>query len=118
MEPASNSENRIPLTVLNEAEKAAQPVTTCEGCGGVCCREQILPPFLDEIDFIPPTLQKEVYEGRKIEAELLRLAQGCTWLDPLTYKCMHYEHRPNVCREFETGSEDCLEYRVRWGVTT
>jgi Fe-S-cluster containining protein len=34
----------------------------------------------------------------------------CFWLMP-EGTCRHYEHRPEVCREFEVGGEDCLRIR-------
>lgn len=40
---------------------------------------------------------------------------GCPFLDERTRECMIYETRPNICRLFEAGSEQC-----RWmrGETT
>ncbi|MDB5330365.1 MAG: hypothetical protein JWP03_1516 [Phycisphaerales bacterium] len=94
---------------------APEPVTTCTGCG-VCCREVSVPPYLDEIDFIPIALQREVYEARKIEAELIAQSRPCIWWEPATGKCGHHEDRPNICREYEIGGELCLETRARFGV--
>lgn len=31
-------------------------------------------------------------------------------------RCTIYEHRPMLCRDFEAGSEDCLEARRRHGI--
>jgi len=36
----------------------------------------------------------------------------CSWLTP-DKKCRHYDHRPEVCRQFEMGEQDCLEIRHR-----
>jgi Fe-S-cluster containining protein len=103
---------RIPLAVIHSS--AAPPaVTRCDGCG-VCCREQNIPPYLDEIDFIPPALQREVLEARKHEAELA--GKPCIWWDEGTRKCRHHEDRPNICREYEVGGELCMETRARFGV--
>jgi Fe-S-cluster containining protein len=38
----------------------------------------------------------------------------CSWL--VAGKCGHYEHRPEVCRQFELGGEECLEIRQRAGL--
>ena len=75
--------------------------------------ELSVPPFLDEIDFLPRELQQEVIAGRLEES--VRAAQGlpCIWFDSQSLKCRHYEHRPNICREFETGGDCCLETRRR-----
>jgi Fe-S-cluster containining protein len=95
----------------------AQVVTSCEGCG-VCCTEVPVPPFLDDIDFIPAELQREVIEAQKVEAELTAQRRPCIWHDPKTMKCIHHDHRPNICREFEIGGELCLEIRERFRITT
>jgi len=75
--------------------------------------ELSVPPFLDEIDFLPRELQQEVIAARM--EENVRAAQGlpCTWFDVQSLKCRHYEDRPNICREFETGGDCCLETRER-----
>ena len=104
---------RVPLPVVESPRPAPRAVTSCDGCG-VCCREQNIPPYLDEIDFIPLALQREVIDARKREAELA--GQPCLWWDPATGKCRHHEHRPNICREYEVGGELCLETRERFEV--
>lgn len=38
----------------------------------------------------------------------------CIWLDMETRKCKHHQHRPNVCRDFETGCGDCLNWRKEY----
>jgi uncharacterized protein len=40
----------------------------------------------------------------------------CLWLDLDTLRCRHYDIRPRVCREFEPGEEDCLDFRRKAGV--
>jgi Fe-S-cluster containining protein len=35
----------------------------------------------------------------------------CIWLDMETRMCKHHTHRPDVCRDFETGSKACLDWR-------
>lgn len=39
----------------------------------------------------------------------------CSWLGP-DKACQHYTHRPEVCRQFEMGGEDCLEIRRNAGL--
>jgi Fe-S-cluster containining protein len=101
--------------MIEPADFARQAVTTCAGCG-VCCREQPLPPFLDDIDLIPAELQKEVIELQRREAELWQLGRPCTWFDERTNQCIHHEHRPNICREYEVGAELCLEIREKYRI--
>jgi Fe-S-cluster containining protein len=35
----------------------------------------------------------------------------CSWLDLETRMCKHHQYRPNVCRDFETGNPQCLQWR-------
>ena len=39
------------------------------------------------------------------------LDQACIWLDPSTRLCQHHEHRPQVCRDFEIGCNQCQAWR-------
>ncbi|MDG1875393.1 MAG: YkgJ family cysteine cluster protein [Mariniblastus sp.] len=36
----------------------------------------------------------------------------CLWFDMETRHCKHHEHRPRICRDFETGSSECYEWRA------
>lgn len=36
----------------------------------------------------------------------------CIWLDMETRRCKNHEHRPRICRDFETGSSECHQWRV------
>ena len=36
----------------------------------------------------------------------------CIWFDMESRQCKHHEHRPRICRDFETGNPECLEWRV------
>ena len=38
--------------------------------------------------------------------------EPCCWLDESTRTCRWYEHRPNVCRGFVIGGEECREMRA------
>ena len=38
----------------------------------------------------------------------------CIWLDMETRLCKHHLHRPNVCRDFETGCGECLQWRKEY----
>ena len=40
----------------------------------------------------------------------------CIWFDPVSLKCRHHEHRPQVCRDLEIGSEACLRSRRQFGI--
>lgn len=36
----------------------------------------------------------------------------CCWLDPETKRCRWHEHRPQICRDFEPGSQACAGWRA------
>ena len=38
----------------------------------------------------------------------------CFWFDMETRMCKHHQHRPNVCRDFETGSAECRSWRKQY----
>ena len=38
----------------------------------------------------------------------------CFWFDLDTRRCMHHEYRPQVCRDFQTGSKGCREWRSEY----
>ncbi|MFN0052640.1 MAG: YkgJ family cysteine cluster protein, partial [Planctomycetales bacterium] len=38
----------------------------------------------------------------------------CLWFDPQTRKCRHHEWRPQVCRDYEMGGDECLALRRRF----
>lgn len=105
-------------------------VTTCEGCGGACCRNQPCPPgfhhvhsgFLDgawpEDVAITDAAPAEVIDSlRSWFADRERLddweeidGTPCFWLTE-DGRCRHYEHRPTICREFEMDSDSCRAMR-------
>jgi Fe-S-cluster containining protein len=38
----------------------------------------------------------------------------CIWLDMDTRQCTNHEYRPNICRDFKTGSQRCLDWRKHY----
>ena len=36
----------------------------------------------------------------------------CVWLNLDSRRCEHHEYRPQVCRDFDIGSQDCLDWRA------
>ena len=84
----------------------------CQVCGGRCCSEMRTPPILSDADKarIPADLMAEV--NRAIDEPLDVRPDGapCCWLDPKTKLCVHYDIRPDICREFEPGGEDCSNW--------
>jgi Fe-S-cluster containining protein len=41
----------------------------------------------------------------------------CGWFDMESRQCRHHVHRPDVCREFEIGSEYCRNMRKDAGLS-
>ena len=44
------------------------------------------------------------------------LGSPCIWLDMDDRTCKHYEHRPQMCRDFEMGGEHCRRIRLSEGI--
>jgi Fe-S-cluster containining protein len=48
---------------------------------------------------------------------MLRLEDGwCSALDRKTLMCSIYENRPDICRDFEVASYECLDERSEGGI--
>jgi Fe-S-cluster containining protein len=102
----------------------------CNNCG-LCCMHMRTPPFYGEGDpswaALPPELRAEIDQWVPLEPgtsprhDWMVAHDGpvnpCIWLDLVTGRCRHYEHRPDVCREFEVGSTSCRESRFLVGLT-
>jgi uncharacterized protein len=108
---------------VTDADAARFPLpTTCHGCGA-CCEQQAGLPItwyrVVEPDApLPPELRAEIDETARRWGGL-GVWQGpgegapCVWYDRASHRCRHYEHRPEVCRDFPVGGEDCLAWRLR-----
>ena len=88
---------------------------TCDNCG-VCCTSVGCPPFIDEeVNRLPNQLQQQVIElGYKSQASN---KSACYWFDTSTKKCMHHEHRPQICRDFEMGGAICIMQRKFYNIS-
>ena len=62
---------------------------------------------------LPENLKRELEEFVRSYTPPLEgeLDPPCFWLDEETRLCKHHEYRPRVCRDFEIGSSQCLEWR-------
>ncbi len=90
------------------AEEPERP-TDCSDCGA-CCMGMNLAPIFNPL--LPLTMRQA------LEGVLDGYCAGddctpCLWLDRTTGQCIHYELRPDVCREFEVGGEGCMRHRAR-----
>ena len=80
---------------------------TCASCQACCCRLAVLLIFDTGI---PEHYTDTDQWGGKIMA---RLDDGwCAALDRETMRCTIYDNRPSVCREFNTGGDECLAERT------
>ena len=99
------------------------PILNCDDCGA-CCMSIGHPHFWrtatgDKADphwaAMPQSLRDEV--NQYVDGlDDVDIGQPCIWLDLETKKCRHYEHRPQMCRDFEIGNEHCLRMRVSQGI--
>ena len=99
-------------------------VDSCEGCG-VCCRQVGHPPYFwhphhghtvdEHWKLVPEELRKEVLDhiDQLVEPDF---GTPCIWFDAETRRCRHHEIRPNVCRDFEVGSKECIRLRIDHGI--
>jgi len=56
----------------------------------------------------------ERYEPSGKQNSVHALDDACFWFDMESRKCKHHEFRPRVCRDFEVGSEPCIEWRAEY----
>lgn len=100
----------------------------CRDCGA-CCQHMVYPPFWSRLPIGTPENDPEwerlLVDRPELAAEIhedyaRRRAAGldrngyeapCLWLNRETFRCRHHDYRPQVCREFEPGGEDCLRIR-------
>ena len=96
-------------------------ITDCEGCCA-CCLHMGYPAFVhdspgqaDEAHWtsLPRALKKELldYIAEYEAPGPGQLDGACFWLDQETRRCKHHQHRPQVCRDFRIGGQDCLGWR-------
>lgn len=79
---------------------------TCGNCDAACCRLQVL---LICDNPLPERLIEWSEWGGQV---MRRLADGwCAGLDRDTMRCTIYAQRPQICRDFAMGGNECLEER-------
>lgn len=86
---------------------APSPVVSCESCEAACCRLQVL---LIGDNEVPQGMSEQSSWGGEV---MRRRDDGwCTAIDRVTMRCTIYAQRPQICRNFEVASSECLEERV------
>lgn len=109
-------------------------VDSCQGCGA-CCLDQSAPPgyvaylsgvlSLDDgtedaarLQALPADLKTEL----ELYLDFLRSGGShpdgeiCLWFDKSTKQCKNYDLRPQICRDFEMGSDFCHSWRRQHGI--
>jgi len=90
-----------------ETSKSPDTEVTCANCEACCCRLEVM---LITDTGVPGNFIEEDEWGAQTMA---RLEDGwCSALDRNTMKCMIYDKRPWVCREFEMGGYECIFERT------
>jgi len=89
---------------IDESTDQAASTPTCSTCRACCCRLEVLvigdPHVPDEMTTVNDwggTVMRRMEDG------------WCVALDRDTMRCSIYARRPQICRDFEMGGEDCRE---------
>ena len=78
----------------------------CGSCDAACCRLQVL--LIDDNEVAERLVEWSDWGGQVMR----RLADGwCAGVDRGSFRCTIYAQRPQVCRDFETGSRECIAER-------
>ncbi len=91
-----------------DATQGATPAAavTCGSCRAVCCRLQVL--LFDDPDVPPEMVEVSTWGGEVMR----RLDDGwCVALDRRTWRCTIYERRPQLCRDYAMGGDECIDER-------
>ncbi|MBA1265185.1 YkgJ family cysteine cluster protein [Stutzerimonas stutzeri] len=79
---------------------------SCSTCAACCCRLEVM--LISDTGVPQRFIDVDAWGGQVMR----RLDDGwCAALDRDSMRCTIYERRPLICREFELGSEDCLDER-------
>ncbi len=82
-------------------------IESCDHCSA-CCRRTPIPPFQPGEEFVwnvPPEWLIPVEQ--RIAADQQFELLPCVWLDQDSDRCLHYEFRPQACRDFQINSDLC-----------
>ena len=84
----------------------------CLNCG-CCCLQVGMPPFTgQEINLLPKEIKKVIQFHWRNDQDR-PYGNPCYFFNFKTCKCAIYDNRPNTCRDYEAGSEDCRDVRRR-----
>lgn len=89
---------------------------SCLGCKGCCTNMGV--NILDTEDILFPVEMTETTitpKGRVFRWMKHKLNGECIALDSNTGYCTIYDYRPTICKDFQRGSEECLNSLDRLG---
>lgn len=79
---------------------------TCATCKACCCRLEVM--LITDTGVPREHIEIDAWGGEVMK----RLDDGwCSAVDRDTFMCTIYENRPWICREFEMGSDECIDER-------
>jgi len=87
----------------------------CRDCGACCAYSESWPAFIGDGDGADIPDELVDFEHGRMLCHGSRCAALVGRLGIKTH-CSVYTSRPLVCREFETGSEDCFSVRRQLGL--
>lgn len=93
--------------LLSSPSESVESEVSCSTCQACCCRLEVM--IISDTGVPEKHIAVDEWGGET----MLRLEDGwCSAVDRDTYMCTIYENRPWICREFATGSYQCLDERA------
>jgi len=112
----SGTSNLFMTGIVAEINIIYSAPNECFGCSA-CCQFCGEPPFksIKEIESLPEQLKDELFAHiHAIEYDHIPSRGSknmpCMWLNIESGLCLHYEHRPKVCRDFVPSGSECLYF--------
>lgn len=83
------------------------PEVSCTNCEACCCRLEVL--LISNTGVPDHFIEIDEWGGMR----MARLDDGwCAALDRSTMKCLIYRQRPQICRDFAMGGDECVAERT------
>jgi Fe-S-cluster containining protein len=105
----------IPILTILQPESCEGCGLCCEGIGSPVVLYQSRPGWESRHPYRPEGLPAHLVE--EIDSHFAGVFRGhepqdvCFWYDPKSRRCKHYDWRPQVCRDYERGSRECVNLR-------
>jgi uncharacterized protein len=93
--------------ITAEVTPSSEINVTCENCEACCCRLEVM--MITDTGVPDHFIEADMWGGMS----MARLDDGwCAALNRKSMKCMIYQNRPLVCREYTMGGLDCIAERT------